>query len=262
LDGFAEGGLRVSVEPVDDERLDNARAVVSVDQHAEQAGVMCSWRSSQNTASSCVDWGVFHGWKEGDPGFAGVVTVQNGDGAQVGRADWTAPSAAAGDRCLANPGSRRVGESGMDWAHRRCAPVAAVPVVPAQPSPPLSPCPSPTAGYVGGGPANPMFHHPRYRPRSNTRSRDGCGRPVPVVPKEDNPADIRLTLEAVSAAGITRMEVVVTDGDAALGYLRQEPPYRGAHRQGLVLLDLKLPRVDGRHVLTAIKPTATCSPSR
>jgi len=75
---------------------------------------------------------------------------------------------------------------------------------------------------------------------------------VPIVLVEDNPADIRLTLEAVSAAGITGMEVV-TDGDAAVAYLRQEPPYRGAPRQGLVLLDLKPPRVDGLHVSTAIK---------
>ena len=50
---------------------------------------------------------------------------------------------------------------------------------------------------------------------------------MPIVLVEDNPADIRLTLEAVSAAGITGMEVV-TDGDAAVAYLRQEPPYRGA----------------------------------
>ena len=109
--------------------------MVSVDQHAEQTGVRCFLAVQQNTAASCVDPGVFHGWKEGDPGFAGVVTVQNGNGAQVGRADSTAPSDAAADRCLANPGWRRVGESGWDWSHRRCAPVAAVPVVPAQPSP-------------------------------------------------------------------------------------------------------------------------------
>ena len=69
-----------------------------------------------------------------------------------------------------------------------------------------------------------MFHHPRHRPGSrNIRSRDGWGRLVPIVLVEDNPADIRLTLEAVCAAGITRMEVA-TDGDAALAYLRQEPP--------------------------------------
>ncbi len=77
-------------------------------------------------------------------------------------------------------------------------------------------------------------------------------RMVPVLLIEDNPADIRLTLEASSAAGLTRLEVI-TDGDTALAYLRNQPPYRDAPRPALVLLDLNLPRVDGRDVLTAIK---------
>ena len=81
----------------------------------------------------------------------------------------------------------------------------------------------------------------------------GLGRRlVPVLLIEDNPADIRLTLEASSAAGLTRMDVI-TAGDTAMAYLRREPPYQDAPRPGLVLLDLNLPHVDGRHVLTAIK---------
>src|SRR5664279_3898140 len=81
----------------------------------------------------------------------------------------------------------------------------------------------------------------------------GLGRrQVPVLLIEDNPADIRrLTLEASCTAGLTRMDVI-TDGDTALAYLRREP-LPGRPRPGLVLLDLNLPRVDGRHVLTAIK---------
>ena len=75
---------------------------------------------------------------------------------------------------------------------------------------------------------------------------------VPVLLIEDNSADIRLTLEASSAVGITRMDVI-TDGDTAMAYLRREPPYQDAPRPALVLLDLNLPRVDGRHLLTAIK---------
>ena len=75
---------------------------------------------------------------------------------------------------------------------------------------------------------------------------------VPVLLIEDNPADIRLTLEASSAAGLTRMDVI-TAGDTAMAYLRREPPYQDAPRPGLVLLDLNLPHVDGRHVLTATK---------
>ena len=46
---------------------------------------------------------------------------------------------------------------------------------------------------------------------------------------------------------------MITDGDTALAYLRHQPPYQDAPRPGLVLLDLNLPHVDGRHVLTAIK---------
>src|SRR5664279_1080109 len=75
---------------------------------------------------------------------------------------------------------------------------------------------------------------------------------VPVLLIEDNPADIRLTLEASSTCGLTRLEVI-TDGDTALAYLRHQPPYQDAPRPGLVLLDLNLPGIDGRHVLTAIK---------
>jgi len=73
-------------------------------------------------------------------------------------------------------------------------------------------------------------------------------RPVPVLLIEDNPADIRLTPEASSACGLTRLKVI-TDGDTALAYLRHQPPYQNAPRPGIVLLDLNLPRVDG----TAIK---------
>lgn len=81
----------------------------------------------------------------------------------------------------------------------------------------------------------------------------GLGRRlVPVLLIEDNPADIRLTLEASSSVGITRLDVI-TDGDTAMAYLHRQPPYQNAPRPGLVLLDLNLPRVDGRHVLTAIK---------
>jgi hypothetical protein len=50
--------------------------------------VGCFLAVQTDTAVTCVDWEVFHGWKEGDPDFAGVVTVQDGDGAQVGRAEW------------------------------------------------------------------------------------------------------------------------------------------------------------------------------
>ena len=121
-------------------------AVAGVDPHIEQAGARCFLAVQQDTAVTCVDWEVFHGWTEGDPEFAGMVSVQDGDGAQVGRADWTVPTDAAADRCLAGLGWRRVGAWSWDWSHRRVAPVIVASVVPAQAAPSLSPGPSPTAG--------------------------------------------------------------------------------------------------------------------
>jgi len=118
---------------------------------ADRTGVGCLSAVQQDTAVTCVDWDVFHGWKEGgDQGFAGVVTVQDVDGAQVDRADWTVPTDAAADRALADLGWRRVGAWSWDWFHRRVAPVTAAPIVPAQQlpasAPPSSQGPSPTSG--------------------------------------------------------------------------------------------------------------------
>ena len=79
------------------------------------------------------------------------------------------------------------------------------------------------------------------------------GRGVPILLVEDNPGDIRLTREALRGGGITNPMDVVSDGAAALAYLRREPPYADAPRPGLILLDLNLPRVDGGQVLTMIK---------
>ena len=91
-------------------------AVAGVDPHIEQAGARCFLAVQQDTAVTCVDWEVFHGWTLDDPDFAGMITVQDGDGAQVGRADWTVPTEAAADRCLAGLGWRRVGAWSWDWA--------------------------------------------------------------------------------------------------------------------------------------------------
>ena len=120
--------------------------MAGVDQHIEQAAAGCFLAVQQDTAVTCVDWQVFHGWTVDDPDFAGMITVQDGDGAQVGCADWTVPTDAAADRCLAGLGWRRVGAWSWDWSHRRVAPVIAASVLPAQAAPSLSPGPSPTAG--------------------------------------------------------------------------------------------------------------------
>lgn len=77
--------------------------------------------------------------------------------------------------------------------------------------------------------------------------------PVQILLVEDSPADIELTTEALAEARVANDLHVVTDGDAALAYLRREPPYTDEPRPDLVLLDLNLPGKDGRDVLAEAK---------
>jgi CheY-like chemotaxis protein len=72
-----------------------------------------------------------------------------------------------------------------------------------------------------------------------------------VLLVEDDPGDVLLTREAFDEYLHNRLDVV-TDGVAALAYLRKEPPYEHVRRPDLVLLDLNLPRRDGREVLQEI----------
>jgi two-component system response regulator len=70
---------------------------------------------------------------------------------------------------------------------------------------------------------------------------------------EDDPGDVLLTREAL-AGTTTPLDVhVVQDGEAAVDFLRREGGHRDAPRPDLVLLDLNLPRLDGREVLARIK---------
>jgi len=70
---------------------------------------------------------------------------------------------------------------------------------------------------------------------------------------EDNPADIRLTQEALVEAKVHHELCSVSDGVEALRFLRQEAQYADEIRPDLVLLDLNLPKKDGREVLEEIK---------
>src|SRR5687768_14636915 len=79
------------------------------------------------------------------------------------------------------------------------------------------------------------------------------GRPVEILLVEDNPGDVRLTVEALREGKVRNNLNVVGDGVEALAYLRREGKYEGATRPDLVLLDLNLPKMDGREVLAAIK---------
>jgi len=79
------------------------------------------------------------------------------------------------------------------------------------------------------------------------------GRPIDILLVEDSPSDVRLTLEALKEAKVHNRMSVVEDGEKAMAFLRKEQPYPDAPRPDLILLDLNLPRKDGREVLEEIK---------
>lgn len=79
------------------------------------------------------------------------------------------------------------------------------------------------------------------------------GNTIEVLLVEDSPADARLTQEAFREGKIANNLTVITDGELAMQYLKQEGPYAKAERPDLVLLDLNLPKLDGREVLRRIK---------
>jgi CheY-like chemotaxis protein len=78
-------------------------------------------------------------------------------------------------------------------------------------------------------------------------------RPIEILLVEDNPGDARLTREALKEAKIANTLAVVSDGVEALDYLHREGKYEHVHHPDLILLDLNLPRKDGREVLAEIK---------
>ena len=78
-------------------------------------------------------------------------------------------------------------------------------------------------------------------------------RPIVILLVEDNPGDARLTREGLSNSKVRNQLHVARDGDEALAFLRQEGAFADAPTPDLVLLDLNLPRRDGREVLQEIK---------
>lgn len=82
-------------------------------------------------------------------------------------------------------------------------------------------------------------------------------RPVEILLVEDSPADVALTEEALLESKLHNNLRIVTDGEAAMAFLHREPPYEAAPRPDLILLDLNLPKKNGREVLAEIK----CDPS-
>ena len=87
-------------------------------------------------------------------------------------------------------------------------------------------------------------------------------KPVDILLVEDNPGDARLAIEALNESTVPNTVHAVRDGEEAMAFLHQEGKYASAPRTDLILLDLNLPKKDGREVLAEIKenPDLKCIP--
>jgi len=79
---------------------------------------------------------------------------------------------------------------------------------------------------------------------------------IDILLVEDNPGDIRLTQEALKESKMRNRLNIVYDGVEAMYFLRSKAPYENSPRPDIILLDLNLPRKDGRTVLEEIKADA------
>ena len=79
------------------------------------------------------------------------------------------------------------------------------------------------------------------------------GAPVEILLVEDNPGDVRLAREALKENKVRNNLHVIEDGESAIAFLRKQGKYQNATRPDLILLDLNLPKKDGREVLAEIK---------
>jgi two-component system, chemotaxis family, response regulator Rcp1 len=78
-------------------------------------------------------------------------------------------------------------------------------------------------------------------------------RPIEILLVEDSPGDVTLTIEALRDAKVANNLHVARDGEEALRFLRQEGEFADRPRPDLILLDLNMPRKDGREVLADLK---------
>lgn len=85
---------------------------------------------------------------------------------------------------------------------------------------------------------------------------DEPSKAIPILLVEDSPSDAALTIEALQEAKVENEIHHVVDGVEAINYLRRQGQYANAPRPGVILLDLNLPRKDGREVLAEIKNDA------
>ena len=84
-------------------------------------------------------------------------------------------------------------------------------------------------------------------------SRDTVGRPMEILLVEDSLEDARLTIQALTQGDVQCRLSLVRDGEEAMRFLRQEGIFARAPRPDLILLDMQLPKMDGRQVLTEVR---------
>ncbi len=82
---------------------------------------------------------------------------------------------------------------------------------------------------------------------------NNSARPIEILLVEDSPSDTELTVEALHEGKISNHLSIASDGVQAMAFLRREGEYANAPRPDLILLDLNLPRKDGREVLGELK---------
>jgi CheY-like chemotaxis protein len=85
-------------------------------------------------------------------------------------------------------------------------------------------------------------------------------RPVEILVVDDNPGDVQLIVEAIQDAKLANQLHTAGDGVEALAFLRREAPFQDAPRPDLIILDLNLPKKDGREVLQEIKADPNLRP--
>ena len=83
------------------------------------------------------------------------------------------------------------------------------------------------------------------------------GKPIEILLVEDSPSDVELTIEVLKTAKIRNRLNIARDGVEAMELLQRKGPHANAPRPDLILLDLNLPRKDGREVLKEIKADAS-----
>lgn len=84
-------------------------------------------------------------------------------------------------------------------------------------------------------------------------NRDPAGQAINILLVEDNPGDVRLTVEALKEGKVYNRLHIAKDGTEAMKFLRREGKYYDVPRPDLILLDLNLPKMDGHEVLAEIK---------